>query len=403
MPIKRRERPRVGRPDAVLTAALALLAPILGVLLPAEAARSGSDPSGIQRAVVRSYAEFAHAVYAESETHARRLRTRIRELVQEPTPASLEAAREAWRVGRRVYERSEVLRFYGGPIDGPYDGVETFLNAWPLDEAYIDAVEGSPDAGIINDPVRHPNLDGSVLTFLNERGGEANVSIGWHAIEFLLWGQDLYADGPGRRSHEDFVAGTGRNAERRAEYLLRIADLLVLHLTGVKDAWAPDASNYRAVFEREAHQAIRNIITGMTVLSGFEMSGERMAVAYETRDQEEEHSCFSDNSHVDLIANQEGIVAVYRGSGPGTSGPGLRELARTVDADLAAEIDARLTASVDALGAIPAPFDRAIQGADTAPGRRAVLAAMEALEAQAESLATLGLLLGSDIPLVPGG
>jgi putative iron-regulated protein len=140
----------------------------------------------------------------------------------------------------------------------------------------------------------------------------------------------------------------------------------------------------------------------MTVLSGFEMSGERMAVAYETRDQEEELSCFSDTSHVDMIANQEGILAVYRGTGPGTSGPGLRELARAVDADLAAEIDARLTASLEALRAIPPPFDRAIQGPDDSPGRRAVLAAVEALEAQAESLAALGLLLGSDIPLVPG-
>jgi len=363
----------------------------------------GSDGTAIRDAVVRSYTDFAHAIYAESETHARRLRTRIRALVDAPTPASLAAAREAWRDGRRVYGRSEVLRFYGGPIDAPDRGVETFLNAWPLDEAYIDAVEGNPDAGIINDPVRYPNLEGSVLTWLNERGGEANVSIGWHAIEFLLWGQDLYADGPGRRSHEDYVAGTGRNAERRSEYLLRIADLLVEHLVQVKEAWAPNAPNYRAAFEREAHQSIRNIITGMTVLSGFEMSGERMAVAYETRDQEEELSCFSDTSHVDMIANQEGILAVYRGTGPGTSGPGLRELARAVDADLAAEIDVRLTAGLEALQAIPAPFDRAIQGPDGSPGRRAVLAAVEALEAQAESLAALGLLLGSDIPLAPGG
>ena len=386
----------------MLTPARALLA--LGAsVLPLLAVPGGaSDPSEIRSAIVRSYADYAHSVYADSEVHARRLRERIRELVREPTPASLDAAREAWRDGRRVYGRSEVLRFYGGPIAAPNGGVETFVNAWPLDEAYIDAIEGNPDAGIINDPVGHPNLDGSVLTVLNERGGEANVSVGWHAIEFLLWGQDLYADGPGRRSHEDYVVGTGRNAERRAEYLVRVADLLVLHLAAVRDAWARDALNYRAAFERDTHQAIRNIITGMTVLSGFEMSGERMAVAYETRDQEEELSCFSDTSHVDMIANQEGIIAVYRGAGPGTSGPGLRDLARTVDADLAAEIDARLTVSLDALHAIPAPFDRAIQGPDDAPGRRAVLAAVEALEAQAESLAALGLLLGSDIPLVPG-
>ena len=77
------------------------------------------------------------------------------------------------------------------------DGPEGLINAWPLDEAYIDYVEGDPAAGVVNDPDTYPTIDAELLTSLNEQGGEANISTGWHAIEFLLWGQDLSTDGPG--------------------------------------------------------------------------------------------------------------------------------------------------------------------------------------------------------------
>ena len=51
-----------------------------------------------------------------------------------------------------VYSPTEVFRFYGGPIDDD-NGPEGLLNAWPLDEVFIDYVLGNPDAGIINDPL----------------------------------------------------------------------------------------------------------------------------------------------------------------------------------------------------------------------------------------------------------
>jgi putative iron-regulated protein len=171
-------------------------------------------PARLTRAIVGNYAALAHTMYVEVERSAGAMRSRIGELLAGPSPEALRRAREAWVEARQVYGQSEVLRFYGGPIDDPVSGVETLVNAWPVDEAYIDSVRGDPGAGIINAPQRHPNLNTTMLSVWNQRGGEANVSTGWHAIEFLLWGQDLDASGPGSRPHTDFVPGAAEKGRR---------------------------------------------------------------------------------------------------------------------------------------------------------------------------------------------
>ena len=128
---------------------------------------------------------------------------------------NLDAAKEAWLTARDEYGPTEAFRFYGGPIDNEETGVEGLVNAWPLDEAYIDYVDGDPEAGIVNNPDEHPTIDADALVAANEQGGEANVSTGWHAIEFLLWGQDLSADGPGARPVEDYTTSRERRPSRR--------------------------------------------------------------------------------------------------------------------------------------------------------------------------------------------
>ncbi len=362
-------------------------------------------PAGAQsvaeHAVVKAYAAHVHARYTACVELAGNLRTRIEQFLDAPDAERLDEARSAWLAAREVYGTTEVFRFYEGPIDNRRDGVETWLNAWPVDEAFIDRVEGAPARGIIQDTERFPNLSGALLTLANERGGEANICIGWHAIEFLLWGQDLFDDGPGRRPFTDYVMGEDVDAPRRRQMLDVTSALLLEHLRQLAAAWAPDADNYRRGFEQAApRDSLQKILTGMVVLSGFEMAGERLAVAYETQGQEDEHSCFSDNTHRDFVANQRGVVAVWCGAG---DRPGFRTFARGRAPEAAAEIDRLVAASLAAVEAIPAPFDQAVQGDDNAPGRQAILEAIEALEVQAEALAALGLELGYRIPLKPSG
>jgi putative iron-regulated protein len=369
----------------------------------ARAAAQESRPSELRAEIVRGYAAWAHRAYADCAKASRELERAASRLVAMPSAESLEAAKAAWVAGRRAYGPTEVLRFYEGPVDARDGGSETQLNAWPLDESYVDYVEGAPDAGIVNDPARFPNVVETALVFANERGGEANVTLGWHAIEFLLWGQDRDPVGPGARPFTDYVAGTGRNAERRARYLLVACALLARQLGDLERAWAPGADNYRRRFEADPATALRRMLTGAVVLSGFEMAGERLAVAYETRDEEQEHSCFSDTTHMDFERNQAGVEAVLRGVHDGrTFGPGVVAALRAEHPAIAADVDRKLVAAREALAAMPRPFDRAIRGADDAPGRRAVRAAMLALEAQAEALSIAGRALGYELPLKPG-
>jgi putative iron-regulated protein len=358
-----------------------------------------SGPSAEEKqAVVDQYAAGVHASYAASLASATELDAAIDAFAADPTDEALAAAKEAWLTARDDYGPTEAFRFYGGPIDNDEFGTEGLINAWPLDEAYIDYVEGDETAGIVNHPDEYPTIDAELITSLNEEGGEANISTGWHAIEFLLWGQDLSADGAGARPVTDYT--TAVNADRRRTYLTVASDLLIEHLRGLVDAWAPDADNFRADFvAQEPDDALDNIITGAGFLSREELPGERMSVAYEEHSQEDEHSCFSDNTNADLSANEAGIEMVVTGAYPGTEGPGLLDLVETADEDDASDLRDALGAATAALAAIPAPFDQHLRDgvADTDPGRASVLAAIDALDAQADAIVSAAESIGVDV------
>lgn len=375
---------------------------VRGVVLPglllAGACGDGGGPSEeLKRQVLEHHAGLVHAGYEDALAGARELRDALSTLVASPSPETLDAARVAWLAAREPYGQTEAFRFYGGPIDGA-DGPEPLLNAWPLDEGYVDYVEGAPESGIIHDTDRYPVLDRDLLVSLNEAGAEENVSTGYHAIEFLLWGQDLSEDGPGERPYTDFVPGEGRQAERRGTYLLTVADLLVEHLEGLVAAWAPDVGeNHRAAFlSAPADESLRNVLVGIGVLSRSELAGERIFTAWDNQDQEDEHSCFSDNTHRDIIQNARGIDNVYRGvyvrtDGTVLRGPGIVDLLDQVDPDFAADLTGRMERSMAAVEAIPVPFDRAIVDPASRP---VVLEAVMALQEQGDQIAEAGTRLG---------
>ena len=345
------------------------------------------DVAALKAEVVANYAAGAHTLYANSLASARIMDEAINAFLADPTPAALEAAKRAWLSAREDYGPTEVFRFYGGPIDNEVDGPEGLINAWPMDEGYVDYVEGNPAAGIINMPDEYPEITAELIISLNEEGGEANVSTGWHAIEFLLWGQDLSPDGPGARPVEDYT--TNPNADRRATYLRVTSQALLGNLQDMVDAWAPGQTNYRAEFvSKPADDALVDIITGAGALSAGELAGERMNVAYSERSQEDEHSCFSDNTTRDIVGNAIGVQMVLTGDYGSVSGPGILDLFATQDEGLAERLRREAADSVHQASRIPAPFDRHLTDdvPDSAPGRAQVLRTIEALERQADTI-----------------
>ena len=318
-----------------------------------------------KQAVLESYAEMAYAGYSKALTDAQALQTAIGAFEDNATASTLEAAKEAWLTARESYGPTEVFRLSEGPIDAEgnwveelYGALEGQINAWPLDENMIDYTideDGNLTNGNIIDStgmftpsgddaeaVDITTLDADTLTALNENGGEANVATGYHAIEFLLWGQDQdYENGfvadevtngaqvAGQRPLEDFTSDT--HASRRLAYLKAAADKLVADLTIVKAAWNPDTANcttgvgcYRAAFLGElsgddaekniaTDTALKQVMIGMGVFIKSEVANERVAVAVLTPSEEDEHSCFSDNTHRDIDLNYKGFKWVLKG------------------------------------------------------------------------------------------
>lgn len=263
-----------------------------------------------EESAIKSYSEIVFTTYEDSYFEAVKLQNAIKTFTTNPTSTNFESTKNAWKSARVPYGQTEAFRFYGGPIDND-EGPEGLINGWPVDESYIDYVVGNTDSGFINNATKYPNITKEVLIDLNEKEGEEQIMTGFHAIEFLLWGQDLNANGPGQRPFTDYT--TEKNAERRKKYLQIAADLLVENLGQLKEQWKVDGK-YRNEFEKaDVKQTIANIFRGIGTLSKGELAGERMTVALANKDQEDEHSCFSDNTHVDIAMNYLGIYNVYMG------------------------------------------------------------------------------------------
>lgn len=348
------------------------------------------------KAVVQHYSALVHANYSDVLTSAQSLQKTITAFTAAPSAQGLQDAQKAWLAAREFYGQTEVFRFYSGPIDDD-NGPEGRINAWPLDESYIDSVAGKPKAGLVNNP--KVKITKANLAKLNERGGEENIAAGWHAIEFSLWGQDQSDTGPGKRSFEDFVDGKAPNADRRRAYLVTATELLIDDLSFLVKAWTPNAKNYRAKFEQGGIQSVRKIIVGMGSLSRGELAGERLEVAMNTQDKEDEHSCFSDNTHRDVVTNAQGIENVWLGSykrldGTTLQGASLKDLVAAKNAALADKVSQQIAQSVANATAIQAPFDREIVGAKDAPGRIRVQKTIDSLVQQSKDITEAAAVLG---------
>ncbi|MEM9991308.1 MAG: imelysin family protein [Bacteroidota bacterium] len=310
-----------------------------------------------------SYAALVLDSYQDSYDEAATLKGLIDDFVANPSAAGLEACKEQWLKARVPYGQTEAYRFYGGPIDDE-DGPEGLINAWPMDENFIDYVEGDATTGLINDPTTYPTITKELLVSLNEEISEESIFTGYHAIEFLLWGQDLYANSAGLRPYTDYVTdgtGTASNQARRAQYLTIVADLLLDHLNEVKAEWEANGA-YRATFlGLSKNEVITNVFTSLGELSKGELSGERMFVAVDSKDQENEHSCFADNTNSDIVQNFQGLVNVYTATYNGKDfGESYADIAADIDEEKAQAVTDAIEEARTKINAIPSPFDQAI-------------------------------------------
>ncbi len=355
-------------------------------------------PPATKAAVIQNYTNIVYQSYKDSYDRAVELQTAINTFTDTPTEANFTSAKNAWLTAREPYGQTEVYRETNGPIDTPDGGTEGQINAWPLDENYIDYVRdgsgGVTSNGIINDT--SITIDEATLIGANEGGTgvpEKNISTGYHAIEFLLWGQD-FADPSnglaGQRPYTDYVTGaigTNQNQDRRATYLKVVTDILVKDLKALVDTWV-EGGTYRTTFlALPEDTALKNIINGAFFISGNELAVERMSVAVE-QSQEDEHSCFSDNTHRDINGNALGVNNVIFGRYGNITGASFYDLVNLTDPIQAEKLKVaadNATAKVNVIVNSDSKFDILI-GQETISSPGVILEAVGALQTQAAEI-----------------
>lgn len=368
------------------------------------------------KAVIKTYSDIALAKYEDSLTTAQALDKAVDALLAAPSVETLNAARDAWKASRVPYQQTEVYRF-GNKIVDDWEGK---VNSWPLDEGLIDYVAKSygseSDANALytanviankeieinGKKVNASKLSPEFLsgTLQGAGGIEANVATGYHAIEFLLWGQDLHGTGPGagERPYTDYDLKncTGGNCDRRAEYLKSASDLLVSDIQEMVGNWKEDGAARKALVDGEPNTAISTIFTGMGSLSYGELAGERMKLGLLLHDPEEEHDCFSDNTYNSHLYDAIGIRAAYHASytrldGTVVSGPSVADMVKAADPAIDKELSDKLEVTVAKMEAIKAralageAYDQQIAEGNV-EGNATVQAAIDALIDQTKSI-----------------
>ncbi|GAA0785463.1 peptidase [Roseibium denhamense] len=384
-------------------------------LLAATAAFAAPAYAATPADILSNYSNIAEAKYADSLKAAKTLQAAVDTLLSAPTEENLKAARDAWIAARNPYQQTEVYRFGNAVVDD-WEGK---VNAWPLDEGLIDYVDASygefseendfyavnvvanPSLSVGGTTIDASTINPELLESLHEAGEvEANVTTGYHAIEFLLWGQDLNGSkaGAGNRPATDFDAAncTNGNCDRRAQYLKAATDLLISDLEFMAAAWAPDGDARKELAAKGETGGLATILTGMGSLSYGELAGERMKLGLMLHDPEEEHDCFSDNTHMSHYNDVVGIRNVYFGEyastlGNDIKGASLAELVEAKNPALAEEMKAKLDATLAAFEAMKAraeageAYDQMI-GEGNDEGNAVVQAAVDALVDQTASI-----------------
>lgn len=366
--------------------------------------------------VLEHYSDLAHVMYGDALQMAKTLQNKIDVFIATPNEKTLAASKQAWIEARVPYMQTEAYRF-GNAIVDEWEGN---VNAWPLDEGLIDYTASSYGEESEENPYYTANvvankkllvggqaIDASKITkqliaeSLHEIDGvETNVARGYHAIEFLLWGQDLNGThaGAGKRPASDFDSNncTVGNCERRADYLKAVADLLVDDLEWMVNQWAENGAARKAVIEGDPQQSLAVIFTGMGSLSYGELAGERMKLGLLLHDPEEEHDCFSDNTHWSHYYDAVGIFNVYTGSykrvdGTMVSGPSISDLVAAKDNAANKDLLAHLQATIAKMQVLVdtanngEAYDQMI-GEGNKEGNAKVKAAVDALVAQTRSI-----------------
>lgn len=341
-----------------------------------------AEPSAeLQQEMTNDCAQMAYELYEEAVAAAQKLETAVVAWSEAPSPERLEKARKAWRQARTPYLQTESLRYFASPVDDD-DGPIAALDSWQVNETFLQ--------DLLKDEAGHPDFTMDELEELNQKDDLKNVACGYHAVEYFLWKHPV----------------TGPD-NRRTNYLKACLSLLVRDLQYVAEDWKQGPlGNYRAMFVEGPDMAVQRLITGMTLLSGFQLATSRLQVPLDSQQKIDSPSYFSDSAREDLITSMIGMQNFWTGNrvrqdGSVSSGKGLRAVAVALDPLATKQLDSLIEQNVKLAKQMTEPFSKAIAGEDESPSRKTVARLIMSLEDQSELLRGLARKVGYEVPQDP--
>ena len=207
--------------------------------------------SASAKEIALEYVQQIDTDFKQAGIEIEKFQSSIATLTDQTNIENLNLSKQAWLNAHSAYELTTLHRYYATQLMGEQDSLVLMqlqyqINHWPIVPGYIDYVDGYPDSGIVHDINVNLNADS-----LREQHGSFDVSevtLGFHAIEFLLWGYD--ADSVARPA-TDFDAvleltpkeiESGYTLEqlsnnRRRLFLTVVADTLVNDFLALQSLW----------------------------------------------------------------------------------------------------------------------------------------------------------------------
>ena len=207
--------------------------------------------SASAKEIALEYVQQIDTDFKQAGIEIEKFQSSIATLTDQTNIENLSLSKQAWLNAHSAYELTTLHRYYVTQLMGEQDSLALMqlqyqINHWPIVPGYIDYVDGYPDSGIVHDI--NVNLDADSLREQHGSFDVSEVTLGFHAIEFLLWGYD--ADSVARPA-TDFDAvleltpkeiETGYTLEqlsnnRRRLFLTVVADTLVNDFLALQSLW----------------------------------------------------------------------------------------------------------------------------------------------------------------------
>jgi len=219
--------------------------------------------SASAKEIVLKYVEQIGTDLIQARIEIERFQSSIVTLADHVSSENLSLSKQAWLDAHSAYELTTLHRYFATQLIGEQNSLALMqlqyqINHWPIIPGYIDYVNGYPDSGIVYDI--NVTLD---VDSLREQHGAFDiyeVTLGFHVIEFLLWGYDTDSVARPAADFDAVLELTPEETEngysleqlsnnRRRLFLAVAADTLVEDFRALQSLWLTEESSIRQRIE----------------------------------------------------------------------------------------------------------------------------------------------------------